>query len=86
MLQGRVYPRVRGVLGVLKYKSFIQIRRNMLVQRMKSNANYAGQKVKFLTVLFDKHYFWMEDIDGTTYLLRAVEDKNSDFGWAPTFV
>lgn len=32
---------------------------------------YFSQTILFQTHLFGKEYFWMEDVDGTTYLAKA---------------
>jgi len=40
---------------------------------------YMGQKILFLTTLFGKEYFWMQDMDGTTYLARVGKDGFPDF-------
>ena len=40
---------------------------------------YMGQKVLFHTVLFGKDYFWMQDRDGTIYLVRMDENGLPDF-------
>lgn len=34
---------------------------------------YMGQKVLFRTSLFGKFYFWMQDGDGVTYLVRESD-------------
>jgi hypothetical protein len=31
----------------------------------------------FSTILFGKSYFWMEDVDGVTYLIKAKAVKNA---------
>lgn len=39
---------------------------------------FMGQKVLFQTVLFGRSYFWMEDGDGTIYLVKE-KDGLPDF-------
>jgi hypothetical protein len=51
----------------------------MIYERFKQGSEYAGQKLLFATNLFGKTYFWMEDGDGTTYLVRVGEDGLPDF-------
>jgi hypothetical protein len=52
----------------------------MLVTEFESNLaklkpfKYFTQTVLFKTHLFGKDYFWMEDVDGTTYLAHESED------------
>jgi hypothetical protein len=43
---------------------------------MKKNT-WMGQKVLFLTELFSKKYYWMQDGDGTIYLVKATFDEVS---------
>lgn len=43
------------------------------------NAEYMGQKILFKTNLFGKHYYWMQDGDGTIYLAKVGEDGLPDF-------
>jgi hypothetical protein len=46
---------------------------------LKKGTTYAGQKILFVTELFGKEYFWMEDGDGTIYLVKLGEDGLPDF-------
>lgn len=50
----------------------------MITARLKEGSEYAGQKIRFTTELFGKAYFWMEDVDGTTYLAKIGEDGLPD--------
>lgn len=45
----------------------------MITERVKGSV--AGQKILFKTSLFGKDYFWMEDVDGTTYLTKSTDDQ-----------
>lgn len=40
---------------------------------------YMGQKVLYLTTLFGKQYFWMQDGDGVVYLAKVGDDGQPDF-------
>lgn len=40
---------------------------------------YMGQKVLGLTELFGKDYYWMQDRDGTIYLVKVGEDGLPSF-------
>jgi len=51
----------------------------MIVESYKSGTTVWNQKVKYKTVLFGKQYFWMQDVDGTLYLLPSKDDQ-PDFG------
>lgn len=41
--------------------------------------DYMNQKILFRTNLFGKEYYWMEDYEGTTYLVKSGEDGLPDF-------
>jgi len=41
--------------------------------RLQKPFKWYTQKVLFQTHLFGKDYFWMEDVDGQTYLLKEKD-------------
>lgn len=42
-------------------------------------SEYMGQKVLFKTWLYGKDYVWLQDGDGTIYLVRLGEDGLPEF-------
>lgn len=51
----------------------------MIIERYRADTYVRGQRVLFKTNLFNKEYFWMEDIDGTVYLASIDEYGNPEF-------
>lgn len=42
--------------------------------RLQPGTKWLTQKVEFMTTLFDKDYYWMQDVDGSTYLAKVGKD------------
>ena len=40
---------------------------------------YMGQKILFATNLFGRDYYWMQDGDGTIYLVKVKEGGQPEF-------
>ena len=46
----------------------------MITTYHKKSAMFATQRIYAHTILFSKAYYWMLDVDGTTYLLPVGPD------------
>lgn len=46
----------------------------MITAYYKTGAMFATQRIRAHTVLFGREYYWMEDVDGTWYLLPVGQD------------
>ena len=51
----------------------------MIIEQYNTHSGIAGQRLLYKTILFNKTYFWLKDIDGTHYLLPEGEDGKPDF-------
>lgn len=47
----------------------------MIVEWYKKKSALQGQRIVAKTILFEKSYFWMQDHDGTTYLLPEKDGR-----------
>lgn len=59
---------------VVDYSKVLQVSEFENNLRRMKPFRYFTQTVLFKTHLFGKDYFWMEDVDGTTYLVHENED------------
>jgi hypothetical protein len=51
----------------------------MILGYYKDSERHMGQKMLAATELFGRQYYWMQDGDGTTYLVPVGEDGRPDF-------
>ncbi len=64
---------------LMQTQHMLRVTQKALIQLAKT-VDYMNQKILSLTVLFGKEYYWMQDTDGTIYLMRVGEDSLPVFG------